>query len=50
MIYSLDLKQPVNQWLGIALVSLMCFWTVLFYSVNKVQGIGESYVQTAQAR
>ena len=38
------LKQNVNQWLCIALVSLMCFWTVLFYFTNKAQALGEDLV------
>lgn len=33
--FSLDLRQPVNQWLSIALVALMCFWVVLYYIVSK---------------
>ncbi len=35
-------KQTVNQWLCIALVCLMCFWTVLYYLANKAEAIGES--------
>jgi hypothetical protein len=40
---SFDLRQPVNQWLGIALISIMCFWVVLFYFTHKTQAIAESY-------
>ncbi|MEK7646474.1 MAG: hypothetical protein AAB381_02155 [Patescibacteria group bacterium] len=37
-------KQIINQWLGISLISLMCFWTVLYYVVNKAQDVGQSLV------
>jgi spore maturation protein SpmA len=37
-------KQQVNQWLCISLISLMCFWVVLFYLTNKARMIGESLV------
>ncbi|MEK7184862.1 MAG: hypothetical protein AAB683_01875 [Patescibacteria group bacterium] len=29
----------MNQWLCIALISLMTFWTVLYYATNKAQAI-----------
>lgn len=37
------LKQKVNQWLCIALLGLMCFWTVLYYLTNKAQAISDNY-------
>ena len=37
-------KQQVNQWLCIALIGLMCFWTVLFYLTHKAEAIGSSLV------
>ena len=37
-------KQQVNQWLCIALIGLMCFWTVLYYLTNKAEAIGSSLV------
>jgi hypothetical protein len=37
-------RQKVNQWLCIALISLMCFWTVLYYLTNKAQAIGNTLV------
>jgi hypothetical protein len=37
-------KQQVNQWLCISLISLMCFWVVLFYLTNKARTIGERLV------
>ncbi len=37
-------KQRVNQWLCIALIGLMCFWTVLYYVTNKAQAIAENFV------
>ncbi len=39
-----NFKQRVNQWLSIALICLMCFWTVLYYLTNKAQAIGEDFV------
>lgn len=33
-------KQNVNQWLGIALISLMCFWVVLYYLADKANAVG----------
>ena len=36
------LQQNVNQWLCIALMGLMCFWTVLYYLGHKAQSIGDS--------
>ncbi len=38
------LKQSVNQWLCIALLALMCFWTVLYYVTAQAQAIGENFV------
>lgn len=38
----LSLKQTVNQWLSIALISLICFWVVLFYFVNKTRDIASA--------
>ena len=43
-----ELKQPVNQWLCIAFVGVLCFWTLLYYFTQKVQAIGESF-NTADA-
>ncbi len=37
-------KQKINQWLCIALVALMCFWTVLYYFTNKAIAIGNDLV------
>ncbi len=37
------LKQKVNQWLSIALIGLMCFWTVLFYVTHRALAIGDQY-------
>jgi len=36
--------QVVNQWLGISLISLMCFWTVLYYVVHQAQDVGANLV------
>ena len=37
-----DLKNPVNQWLCIALIALICFWVVLYYFVNKTEAFGNN--------
>ncbi len=36
------LRQQVNQWLCIALIGLMGFWTVLYYLTDKAEAIGNS--------
>jgi len=40
--FSVDMKQPVNQWICIGMLSLMCFWVVLYYFVNTAFAIGDS--------
>ena len=40
-----DLKNPINQWLGIALIGTMCFWVVLYYLVNQTQTFGVALSQ-----
>ncbi|MDE1974931.1 MAG: hypothetical protein KGI49_00220 [Patescibacteria group bacterium] len=45
---SFDLRQPVNQWLGIALIGVMCFWVVLYYFVHKTEAFAESVTAEAQ--
>ncbi|MFA6432453.1 MAG: hypothetical protein WCV82_01380 [Candidatus Paceibacterota bacterium] len=42
--FSLDLRQQVNQWMCIALVSVMCFWVVLNYFVQKTEAFGNNYI------
>jgi hypothetical protein len=37
-----DLKNPVNQWLCIAFVALLCFWVVLYYFVNKTEAFANT--------
>ena len=41
-------KQRVNQWLCIALIGLMCFWTTLYYITNKAEAIGESFANSSR--
>jgi len=41
--FSLDLRQPVNQWICIALLALMCFWVVLYYLVHRAEAFGNDY-------
>jgi len=40
-----DLKNPVNQWLCIALVGLVCFWVVLYYFVNKTEAFANTLAE-----
>jgi len=47
--FSFNLRQPVNQWLGIGLVSAMCLWVVVYYFVNSSQIIGDRFVQITAA-
>lgn len=35
-------RQVVNQWLCIAFIAVFCFWTVVYYVVEKAQLIGEN--------
>ena len=44
-----EAKQPVNQWLCIAFISLCCFWTVLYYVTQKAEAIGDSFVDRGGA-
>jgi len=37
-------KQSINQWLCIALLGLICFWTVLYYLTNKANDIGNNII------
>jgi hypothetical protein len=39
-----EMKQPVNQWLCIAFISLLCFWTLLYYFTQNVEAVGDNYV------
>jgi hypothetical protein len=41
-----DLKNPVNQWLCIAFICLICFWVVLYYFVNRTEAVGNSLAQS----
>ncbi len=38
-----EMKQPVNQWLCIAFISLLCFWTLLYYFTQKAEAIGKNF-------
>lgn len=38
------LHQKVNTYLGIALISLMAFWTVLYYFTHTAEAIGNNLV------
>ena len=37
-------KQKVNQYLCIALISLMAFWVVLYYFTVKAELVGENII------
>ena len=39
---SFDLQQPINQWLCIALISLMCFFVVLYYLVHSTEAFADN--------
>lgn len=45
--FSLDLKQSVNQWLGIGLLVVMCFWVVVYYFVNSTAVVSDKFVKIA---
>lgn len=36
-------EQKINSYLCIALISLMSYWTVLFYATHKAEAIGDQY-------
>lgn len=39
-------KQQVNQWLCLALIALMAFWTILYYFIHKAEAIGNQYTSS----
>jgi len=45
--FNLDLRQPVNQWLGIGLLTAMCFWVVVYYFVNSTEIVSNKFVKIA---
>ena len=38
-----EMKQPVNQWICIAFMGVLCVWVVIYYLNNRIQAIGENY-------
>ncbi len=38
------MKEPINQWLGIALIGLMCTWTLIYYLGHKAEALAETFV------
>lgn len=40
---SANAKEKVNQWLGIAFISVLCFWIVLYYFTERAVVIGDTY-------
>jgi hypothetical protein len=38
-----ELKQPVNQWICIAFIGVLCFWVVLYYTTEQAKSIGGFY-------
>lgn len=40
-------SQRVNQWLGLALVGLLCVWTVIYYFGHKAYDFGDAYAANA---
>ena len=45
--FRFDLRQPVNQWLGIGLLLVMCFWVVVYYFANSTEIISDKFVKIA---
>jgi len=43
-----EINQPVNQWLAVSFIGLICFWTVLTYLTEKAQAISDNYVADRQ--
>ena len=41
-----EMKQPVNQWLCIAFIGVFCFWTMLYYFVQKADAVGKNFAIT----
>jgi hypothetical protein len=37
-----ELKQPVNQYLCIAFLSVWCFWIVLYYFTQKTEAVADT--------
>lgn len=44
---SFDLRQPINQWIALAFVALLCFWVVLYYMVHRAEAFGEIIILNA---
>lgn len=40
-----EIKQPVNQWICITFLAVLCFWVVLYYAVEKANDIGKSFAE-----
>jgi hypothetical protein len=38
-----ELKQPVNQWLCIAFMGVLFFWTALYYFTSKAEAVGKTF-------
>jgi len=39
-----SLHQTINPWMGIGLISLMCFWVVLYFFVHKTDAFTNNYL------
>lgn len=39
-------RMPVNTYLCLAFLCLLCFWTVLYYVTERAKILGESYAYT----
>jgi hypothetical protein len=44
-----ELRQPVNQWLCIIFLGLLCFWTLVYYFTNKAEAVSDRYVNERAA-
>ncbi len=43
-------RRPINQYLCIALISVMCVWTVVYYLRSSSEIISQSFANVQQLR
>ena len=43
-----ELKQPVNQWICVAFLCVLCFWVVLYYFTQETQAIGAGFAAAVE--
>lgn len=42
-----ELRQPVNQWICVAFLGVLCFWFVLYLLTNDALAVADSYANLA---